>query len=497
MAVATRSEGVFQPRAITEAFRAARVSDRRRSKRAFSSAFLAIALVVSAAISVVTLATTALPAGAATTPKTYIAETLNEPTGLAFDQAGNLYIANIGDGTISVLPKTSGTLFGRSVTADTAARIVSGLSEPDAVAFDPAGNLYIVDYVDSTVLVFPRTSGTIFGHSVTADTVTTIASGLDNPDGLGFDPAGNLYIANLYAGTVSVLPKSGGTLFGQSVSADTVATIASTGDTAAGLAFDPAGNLYVADEEGGTVSVLPKTSGTLSGHSVTAHTLATIVSGLNGPAGLAFDQAGNLYIAIIGDGTISVLPKTSGTLFGHSVSADTVATVAAGLSDPIEVTLEPAFDQAGNLYIWNEAEAPGTVSELPKSSGTLFGQPVSADTVATLVAPGLDEPTGLAFDSAGNLYIANYGNETVTVLPKANSTLVRSIGQGRHLGHNRHGLERTVRAAGLRSGGQPLHRQLQHRHGLGPPQGQRHPLRPIGHRRHLGHRRHGRRRGTG
>ncbi len=328
---------------------------------------------VSAAISVVTLATTALPAGAATTPKTYIAETLNEPTGLAFDQAGNLYIANIGDGTISVLPKTSGTLFGRSVTADTAARIVSGLSEPDAVAFDPAGNLYIADYVDSTVLVFPRTSGTIFGHSVTADTVTTIASGLDNPDGLAFDPAGNLYIANLYAGTVSVLPKSGGTLFGQSVSADTVATIASTGDTAAGLAFDPAGNLYVADEEGGTVSVLPKTSGTLSGHSVTADTLATIVSGLNGPAGLAFDQAGNLYIAIIGDGTISVLPKTSGTLFGHSVSADTVATVAAGLSDPIEVTLEPAFDQAGNLYIANEAEAPGTVSVLPKSSGTLFG----------------------------------------------------------------------------------------------------------------------------
>ena len=101
------------------------------------------------------------------------------------------------------------------------ATVVSALSTPQRLAFDQAGNLYITSFLNNTVSVLPKASGTLFGMSVTANTLATLVSGLDRPAGLGLDQAGNLYIANFTAatgpnvnGTISVLPKASGTLFG-------------------------------------------------------------------------------------------------------------------------------------------------------------------------------------------------------------------------------------------------------------------------------------------
>ena len=158
--------------------------------------------------------------------------------------------------------------------------------------------------------------------------------------------------------------------------------------------------------------------------SVTANTLATLVSGLDRPAGLGLDQAGNLYIANFTaatgpnvNGTISVLPKASGTLFGKSVTRNTPATLVSGLDRPQSL----AFDDAGNLYMpvltGPIANPNQTVSVLPKARGTLFGVPVTANTLAT-VASDPDGPVDVAFDNAGNLYIANLNNGTVSILKR-------------------------------------------------------------------------------
>ena len=74
-----------------------------------------------------------------------------------------------------------------------------------------------------------------------------------------------------------------------------------------------------------------------------------------------------------------------------------------------------AFDDAGNLYMpvltGPIANPNQTVSVLPKARGTLFGVPVTANTLAT-VASDPDGPVDVAFDNAGNLYIANLNNGT-------------------------------------------------------------------------------------
>ena len=80
----------------------------------------------------------------------------------------------------------------------------------------------------SKVFVLPRSSGRIFGHSVTANSLGTLVSaGLSVPLGIAFDSAGDLFIGNVFTNTVSVLPRASGPIFGQAVVADTLATVVS------------------------------------------------------------------------------------------------------------------------------------------------------------------------------------------------------------------------------------------------------------------------------
>ena len=107
---------------------------------------------------------------------------------------------------------------------------------------------------------------------------------------------------------------------------------------------------------------------------------------LDGPQGLAFDRAGNLYAANSGNNTIEKFTTGGvGTQFA-----------SIGLNQPTGL----AFDSAGNLYAANNGDS--TITEFPASGGALI-----------FASTGLNGPAGLAFDSAGNLYAANSGNNTI------------------------------------------------------------------------------------
>ena len=470
---------------------------------------------------------------------------LNSPAGIVTDAGGDVFSANYGNGTVSVLPKSSGSIFGTSVVAGLEATLVTGMNQPTGLAFDSSGDLYIADAGNNTVSVLPETSGTIFGTSVKADSLTKLATGLSTPNGLAFDSAGNLFIANWSNGTIAVLPKATGTIFGTSVSADTLAGVTSGLSLPEGLAFDSSGNLYIAGFGNGTVSVLPGATGSVFGSNVTADRLSTVASGLNNPWGLAFDASGDLYIANSGNDTVSVLAKSTNTQFGvpangnnvtpavlaglnspHGLAVDSLGDLyisnlgngtvselvhlaaiqsmsaaqgtalggtsvtitgsgfdnatsvdfgstpatsftvnatgtsitaispphSAGVVDVSVTTLAPvhspfagadkftfvspiltpifqsiesgpegdAFDAAGNLYV--ALNTLGTLVVVPKASGTLFGHTVT-EGVATTLVTGLSHPTGVAVDPSGNVFVTDFGSGSITVLPAATGTL--------------------------------------------------------------------------
>lgn len=298
---------------------------------------------------------------------------------------------------------------------------ISGLSNPWGIAFDAAGDLFVANSGVNTVTVLPQSSGVIFGQFVTAGVAVTLsaASGLDSPAALTFDAAGNLFIGNNNNNTITVLPKSSGVIFGQSVIANTAVTLtaATSFSGVFGLAFDSSGDLFGASEGSSSIVVIPASSGTIFGRPVTADSETTLLSYPNafGPASVAFDASGDMFVANLAGNTITVDPASSGTIFGQSVTADVPTTLnaATGLQAPWSM----AFDKAGDLFVANDAGS-GEATVIPASSGTLFGQAVTANTAATFLSgqDGVYYSYGLVFDSSGDLYSANQGNNTVTEL---------------------------------------------------------------------------------
>jgi len=165
---------------------------------------------------------------------TFASTGMNQPTGVAFDGAGNLYVANYQ--TQNILKFTIGGV--RSVFAPTL------MGHPTDLAFDAAGNLYAA----STPYNDPDGGG-IIEKFTPAGAGSIFASGLDAIHGLAFDISGNLFVSN-------------GNYYGTADS--TVLKLAISGEKSVfanfgtsfpqGLAFDSTGNLYVANNGNGVGS---------------------------------------------------------------------------------------------------------------------------------------------------------------------------------------------------------------------------------------------------
>lgn len=236
-----------------------------------------------------------------------------------------------------------------------------------------ANNLFVANRGTDTVEEFnPASTGTVF------------ASGLDSPSGLAFDGAGNLYVASWHNSSIEKFNSSGGVL---SSNGTVFATRLSSQQLISplALAFDAAGDLYVANS-GNTIEKFSYSGGALSSTGTVFENSGT----QTGIEGLAFDSVGNLYGANFNNNII-VKFNTAGirTVFANS-----------GLDSPSGLT----FDSKGNLYVANSGG--DTIEEFRLSGGVLSSN-------GTVFASGLFNPVGLAFDGAGNLYVGNMGNNTI------------------------------------------------------------------------------------
>jgi len=167
-----------------------------------------------------------------------------KPTGLAFDNAGNLYVASDDPAGYSIQKVAPDGTF--SVFAD------SGLSFPSAIVFDEAANLYVANPRNNTIEKFtPDGVGTEFANG---------EDGLQQPVGLAFDTAGKLYVSNSLSNTIEKFSPTG----------EDLGVFASTGlNKPLGLMFDRDGNLYVANNANNTIEKFSPTGEDLG---VFAHT---------------------------------------------------------------------------------------------------------------------------------------------------------------------------------------------------------------------------------
>ena len=259
---------------------------------------------------------------------------LGYPVGLAEDSSGNIYIADDHNSDSSkkgivVFPAATGTLFGQAVTAGTP-KTIAAVSNPRGIAVS-SGGVLVWSLANGDIYALASTNQTLFGVSLTANSVTQIASGTGLRGGLDFDTAGNLFGVYLATGTFSVLPAASGTLFGQSVTANTSKTLYSNGSNWFwDLAVDSSGNIFISDGWGlQGVFVMPVNTGTLFGQSVTANTVEKLTAfGTSRYAGIDADTSDAIYANVYG-GTTKVISPTSRTVFRTSLSANTLTNLSS------------------------------------------------------------------------------------------------------------------------------------------------------------------------
>ena len=311
----------------------------------------------------------------------------------------------------------------------------------NGVATDSAGNVYFTDPIEHLVLRV-STDGTlsvIAGNGIAAysgdggpATSAAIASA-DSPDqyigppfedGLGgivVDKQGNIYFGDGHYvrrvatdGTIKTVAGGGTNATGNAGPA----TQASLG-IVNGLALDGAGNLYFA--EGNRIRKLTS-DGTLTTY---AGAGSNGFSGDGGPAaaallsqplGLAFDAQGNLYVA---DGDVLNFASRIRKIAPNGISISTIAgggtkiptDGAAPLSLDLTYASGLAVDSSGALYVF--ASKAGYLMKFTGSSTTLVTSAIAqafTDNVAarnaTVIGQRVYDNSGIAFDAAGNLYVA-------------------------------------------------------------------------------------------
>lgn len=297
------------------------------------------------------------------------------PFGVAVDANGNIFIADSSNNRIRRIDVVSGnisTIAGNGITGttgDNGPATSASLTNPTSVALDPAGNIYVADSgnyairrIDAFTGIITTVAGTLGTHGYSGDNGPATSATFNTPNGISFDANGNLYIADTGNNAIRMLSTNGkistiagnGTPGFQGDGGQASASLLNAPWSATPV---PTGGYYIADQGNARVRLV-SASGQIS-------TVAGGVLGFSGdlgpasqaqldaPASVALDVAGNVYIADSGNNRVRRINALTGVITtvagtnSESISGDGGPANEAGLYGPYAI----AIDTQGNLLI--------------------------------------------------------------------------------------------------------------------------------------------------
>jgi len=290
--------------------------------------------------------------------------------------------------------------------------ITAGISQAttqgtSGMAIDAAGNVWITEYVGEVVTELNPNGAPLsgFGAGVQDGGGYQVGGG-DNPGGIAIDASGQAWVGvNNYEYTVNqgeylfdvvyVLNQSG---------VPTLASPLGAGEYTnnggfSGIAIDPSGNAWVANDNTNPGSLTEYTS---AGGGVISDQVGV------GPSGVAIDQAGYFWVANSTGNSVSQVGPNSSVNTTSSSSGN-------GLSSPYGIAVDPS----GNVWVANYSCT--CVTELLVSNETVVSS-------TKFSVGGLDDPISIAADAAGNIWAANFGKGTLSELSPSGAALSPSTG---------------------------------------------------------------------
>lgn len=328
-----------------------------------------------------------------------------------------------------------------------------GLRTAPVVLSDSAGGNYILGLTgvgaSPAVALGPGTIVTVAGQGGTAGSTgvggAATSALLNMPGGTALDAAGNLYIADTQNNRVLEVSAASGqaTAFAGSgvagYSGDNGAAASAELNGPAGIALDAAGDVYIADSGNNAVRMVSAATGVITTVAGTGTVGATGDGGLatqaelNGPASVAVDESGNLYIADTKNDRVREVAVAGGvitTIAGTGTSGytgDGGPATSAELNSPQGV----AADTSGDVYIAdtdNSLVRKVSAGVITTVAGA--GTPGYAGDGGAATAAQLNAPSGVALDAAGDVYIADTGNHRIRVVSAQSGNIATLVGTG-------------------------------------------------------------------
>ncbi len=352
---------------------------------------------------------------------------------------------------LPALPGTITTVAGNGTagySGDGSAAVTAELSNPTGIAFDGDGNMFIADAynnvirrVDASTHIITTIAGTgVAGYS--GDGGPGTIAELNQPSHVVFDRTVNLYITDadnerirrIDAQTDEIMTVAGDGTAGYS--GDSGPATSAELNFPDGVAIDSNGNLFIGDAKNNRIRELTIANGviaTVAGDGPAGYSgdggIATSAE-LNFPSRPFIDPVGNIYIADYGNNRIRKVDATTGiitTIAGNGTagfSGDGGAAINAELNGPLSV----ALDSSGTLYIADVNNERIRAVNTTASAITVLGITIQPGQIETVVGTGavgyagdnglatsaqINFPTGLTIDSQGDLIFADAHNNVV------------------------------------------------------------------------------------
>jgi streptogramin lyase len=305
---------------------------------------------------------------------TYSGGGMNGPSSLSIDSQGNVWVANY-FGVASLFSNTGAPVFAAGLSGN-------GLLNSYGGAVDVNDTMWVANEQSSSSVNSGLGSLTLL-NSAGASPAQYKSGGLNFPIAVAFDTSGVAWVVNYGNSHVTLLSGSGSPLSG------------ATGYTAANLEFPAA----VATNSKCNAFVANQSSNTITRVLADGSAFTDYVVG-QGPTSVAIDSADNVWSANFYANSVGLVSSTGTVLSGGGYTG-------GGMNAPRGI----AVDGSGNA--WVASERGPSMAEFSTASSASHG---------TLLSPsagwGVDakllEPYSLAIDAAGNIWVSNYGSNTLT-----------------------------------------------------------------------------------
>lgn len=369
------------------------------------------------------------------------ATAIEGPYGLVRDASGNLFVLTDQGIIYKVTPATAApstiSVYAGAITAgysgDGGPASAALLNQPFMGTLDASGNLYFSDAGNCVIREINATTqviSTVAGNGTcgySGDGGPAKSAEFNNPQGIAFDGAGNMYVVDCVNSVIRKINTSGvistyAGVAGTTGYNDNVTALQATFDTPEGIASDANGNLYVADTYNNVIryinasTLIVSTAIGTGAYQYSGDGGPATEAGLRQPFGVTLDGNANIYVADTVDAVIRKVDSsgTINTIIGNDAygfGGDGGPALQATLTNPFQI----AVDNAGDVWLtdyWNGRIRFYNANPNSLTINTIVGNGSIYDGGPALQS-SLHFPRAPKLDANGNLYITDTQNNVV------------------------------------------------------------------------------------